>query len=327
MAVYTKVDEQTLEEFLSTYPVGKLVDFSGITDGIENTNYFVTTDDGQFVLTLFEIVGAKELPYFLGLMAYMSEHGIPCAHPVADKHGTTLNVLEDRPAALVQRLRGSSIHDVSVRHCAAVGQALGKLHSAGLGFPHDQDDIRGAPWREQVAAKLYGVMGSADTALLKDEMNYQSKPWTEHVPRGQTHCDLFRDNVLFENGSISGMLDFYYACTDALVYDLAIAVNDWCCAADGTLDETRLEALLSCYVQERQPEASETEFWPAAMRKAALRFWLSRAHDALFPRVGHLTKKKDPEEYRRILCQRRNSGPYLQEIWRDIVYGTVRSAQ
>lgn len=327
MAVYTKVDEKTLEQFLSTYAVGELVHFAGITEGIENTNYFVTTSTGHYVLTLFEIVGTKELPYFLGLMAFMSEHDIPCAHPVADKRGHTLRELEGRPAALVQRLDGASIDDVNAKHCAAVGHTLGKLHRVGLGFRHDQADIRGAAWREQVAAKLCGAMPKSDVVLLQDEVRYQCNSWTDHVPRGQTHCDLFRDNVLFENGAISGMLDFYYACTDAFIYDLAIAVNDWCSIPDGTLDETRLEALLVCYARERRPEACETEYWPAAMRKAALRFWLSRAHDELFPRGGHLTKIKDAEVYRRILCHRRNSGPYLQEIWKDIVYGTVGSAQ
>ncbi len=305
MSVYTRIERHELEEFLRGYSAGALVDFSGISAGIENTNYFVTTNQGSYVLTLFETLNAAQLPYFLDLMAHLAEHGVPCAHPVADRHSHYLRTLKDKPAALVQRLSGSAVEHPSTAQCAAVGHALGQMHIAGLSFQGRREPDRGAAWRETVAHKLLTRLSAEQAELLKDELAFQAQHSGLELPQGVIHADLFRDNVLFTGDRLTGIIDLYYACNDALLYDLAISVNDWCSAADGALRIEQSGALLSAYEQQRPLQPREHPAWPAMLRAAALRFWLSRLHDLHFPRPGEITHTKDPEVFRRILCERR----------------------
>lgn len=311
MSVYTRVEPQQLKEFLLGYPLGALVTYSGVSAGIENTNYFVTTTEGEFVLTLFESTPYQHLPYFLELMAFLAEHGVPSAHPLADRQGRYLTALCGKPAALVRRLKGSDVREPGAAHCAALGQALGHMHRVGVSFGGRRDNDRGPAWREAAARKVLPCLNSADAALLLDELDYQKKNPCAGLPQGVIHADLFRDNALFVDSKLTGIIDFYYACNDTLLYDVAVTVNDWCSDAGGALDAPRLGGLLDAYARERPFAAAERAAWPVMLRAAALRFWLSRLHDLHFPRQGEITHTKDPEVFKRILLERRRTAQTL----------------
>jgi homoserine kinase type II len=315
MSVFTPVSRQQLDDFLGHFDCGELKDFAGISAGIENSNFFVTTTSGHYVLTLFETLTLDELPFFLDLMAYLAEHGLPSAHPLADASGSYLRVLNDRPAALVQRLRGASVDRPDVGHCRAVGDMLGRLHTVGLGFPEQRRNNRGAAWRQQARDRLRGHLADDDQILLDDELAWQQSHDDAGLPAGVIHADLFRDNVLFDGNELSGLIDFYYACNDTFLYDLAVTVNDWCSDDDGALESSRTRALLQAYHQQRPLSPRERDAWPGSLRAAALRFWLSRLHDAHFQREGEITHTKNPREFRRILCQRRDRQTALLAIW------------
>lgn len=314
MSVYTRIEQRELEEYLTFYALGNLIEFSGISAGIENTNYFVTTSRGKFVLTLFESTPTEHLPYFLELMAFSAEHGVPSAHPLADNSGHYLRTLKGRPAALVRRLEGSNVEQPTTAHCTAVGAALGHLHAVGQAFTGQRENDRGPVWRTTTAAKLMPCLSADDAALLRDELAFQSRYAGIRAPRGVIHADLFRDNVLFKEDVLTGMIDFYYACDDFLLYDLAVTVNDWCTHAEGAADATRLHALLSAYISKRPLQPDEAATWPTLLRAAALRFWLSRLHDLHFPRQGEITHTKNPDVFRRILNARREDGMQLATL-------------
>ena len=305
MSVYTRIEQRDLGEFLANYSLGTLAEFSGISAGIENTNYFVTTTGGKFVLTLFESTPAEHLPYFLDLMAFTAEHGVPSAHPLADNDGHYLRVLKQRPAALVRRLEGSNVEQPNTAQCAAVGAALGHLHVVGQAFTGQRENDRGPRWRESIAAKVLPRLSDEEAALLRDELDFQSRHTGIDAPHGVIHADLFRDNVLFVGDTLAGMIDFYYACNDLLLYDLAVTVNDWCSREDGALDAVKLTPLLAAYLGQRPLRSGEAEAWPVVLRAAALRFWLSRLQDLHFPRQGEMTHIKNPDVFKRILCARR----------------------
>lgn len=304
MSVYTRIEQADLEGFLQHYRVGELIDFAGISAGIENTNYFVTTSQGKYVLTLFEQLSAGELPYFLELMAFLAEHDVPSAHPVADDDGAYLRSLKGKPAALVQRLQGYCIEIPNKEQCQALGDALGRLHAVGHEFTGRRNNTRGPHWWKETSVKLDGCISTEDRQLLDAELLFQSRLRTTDLPRGVIHADLFRDNALFLDNELSGIIDFYYACNDVLLYDLAVTVNDWCSRTDGALDEARSHAMLNAYCAQRPVSDGEITAWPAMLRAAALRFWLSRLHDKHFPKEGEITHIKDPAVFRRILEQR-----------------------
>lgn len=304
MSVYTTVSQQQLEIFLADYNVGRLVSFSGISDGIENTNYFVTTDQGKYVLTLFEALNAQELPYFLELMAHLNEHDVPSAHPIPDNHSHYLKTLNQKPAALVQRLTGRSVVAPSAEQCAALGRAMGHLHVVGQSFSRQHENRRGPRWWQETAQQMIPYLDNAQQVLLQDELKFQARHQHDALPRGVIHADLFRDNTLFEGIQLTGIIDFYYACNDVLLYDLAVAVNDWCSLPDGTLDESRSQALLAAYQTERSFTAAEIESWSVMLRAGALRFWLSRLKDKYYPREGEITHIKDPYIFEQILTTR-----------------------
>ncbi|MGD8514502.1 MAG: homoserine kinase [Granulosicoccaceae bacterium] len=304
MSVYTRVDEADLTAFLAEYNVGELIDFTGITAGIENTNYFVTTTGGRFVLTLFEQLAAEELPYFLDLMAFLAEHEVPSAHPIADNAGNYLRTLKGKPAALVQRLNGYTVDHPDPAQCAALGSMLGRLHAVGHEFTEHRDNDRGPHWWRVTADKLGDRLSVDDRAMLDAELAFQGNFRDNTLPRGVIHADLFRDNALFLDEELTGIIDFYYACNDVLLYDLAVTVNDWCSTASGALDPARSEAMLGAYCAQRPVSDDEITAWPVMLRAAALRFWLSRLHDKHFPKEGEITHIKDPEVFRHILEHR-----------------------
>lgn len=302
MSVFTTVNFEQLGAWLKNYPtVGTPIELRGIAAGITNTNYFVITEQARYVLTLFEHHTAAELPYFLNLMAHLATHGIACPAPVANTVGQFLGELNGKPAALVSCLPGKDIEHPSPDHCAQVGEFLAKLHLAGQSYPATMHDTRGPQWCAAAAKKVMPHLDADGEKLLQNELEYQAKFRGIDIPRGVIHGDLFRDNVLFDDGKLSGAIDFYYACNDALAYDLAIAVNDWCVADDGELDAIRLQAMMSAYQAIRPLTAQETQAWPVMLRAGALRFWLSRLHDLHFPVAGEMTHAKDPQHFRRVL--------------------------
>ncbi len=311
MSVFTTVERDELDAFLLHYPAGPLLGFEGISDGIENTNYFVTTDKKQMVLTLFETHTFDEMGYFLDLMAHLAEHGIPSAHPVMDNNQQYLRVLNGKPAALLDRLDGTSLDHPLDKHCTTLGTALAKMHIAGSDFGGHRENGRGHHWRMETAAQLYTHLDEANAEMLRDETRFQQANHFDTLPGGVIHADLFRDNVLWSGDMLTGIIDFYYACNDAWLYDLAVAANDWCVEADGSYVQSRLDALLTAYHAIRPITAVESAAWPVVARAAALRFWLSRLHDWHFPRAGQITHKKDPDVFLRIMQQRRKDSAAL----------------
>jgi len=301
MSVFTTVTESELGRWLEDYSVGTLTEMRGIAAGIENTNYFVTTTGGRYVLTLFEKLTPAELPFYLNLMAHLAERGVPSAHPVADRAGNYLGSLNGKPAALVAFLEGRDLESPTTEHCAAVGSVLAQLHLAGQSYPAKMDNPRGPKWWKAVMPDILPFLSEEEAALLKEEVRFQSLYRFSDLPRGAIHADLFRDNVLFAGDRIAGVIDFYFACTDVLLYDVAIAVNDWCLAADGTLDAGRTRAFLDAYSAIRPCTPIERGAWPVMLRAGALRFWVSRLYDFHLPRPGALTHAKDPGQFRRIL--------------------------
>jgi len=303
MSVFTTVTVEQLRLWLQNYSLGELIDIKGIASGITNTNYFVTTTSGRYVLTLFERNTADELPYFLDLMTHLSDHDIPCPHPVIRNDGASLGELNGKPAALVSCLRGHSIEMPSIRQCEAVGEAIARLHLAGASFPAQMENPRGRKWRSVTAAKVVALLDAEDRAMLENEVALHADLEPDGLPQGVIHADLFRDNVLFDGDALGGIIDFYYACNDALLYDLAITVNDWCTTEEGGLDGARLQALVKAYQAIRPLTDAEHKAWPGMLRLATLRFWLSRLYDMHFPQDGELTYAKDPGHFRRILAQ------------------------
>lgn len=305
MSVYTPVSATELEVFLSQYPLGQLRGFAGISGGVENTNYFVTTTGGEYVLTLFEHHAPAELGYFLALMQHWANAGIPVACPQQRHDGSLLATLNGKPAALIARLPGAHVENPSTDHCTTIGAMLARMHLSGRGFPLYRTPDRGHDWRMQMGATLLGQLGGEqDAALLRDELAFQQSIPFAHLPAGVIHADLFRDNVLFASGQLGGILDLYFACTDSWLYDLAIVVNDWCCLPDGSLDMARMQACTAAYQHIRQWEPLEQAYWPAILRAAALRFWLSRLDAQLNPRAGDMILQKDPAEFRAKLLHR-----------------------
>ena len=301
MAVFTTVSEAELAAWLRDYSLGQLLELQGIASGIENTNYFVTTSNGRFVLTLFEKLRDDELPFYLNLMAHLARHGIPCPDPVANRRNQFLGTLNGKPACIVSRLSGKSTTTPSKQQCAAIGAMLGQLHVAGQSFSQNMPDPCGATWRVATAAQVQPFLDVRQTALLKSEVALQAQQdWTS-LPQGVIHADLFRDNVLLEENRIGGLIDFYFACSASLLYDVAITVNDWCMNADGKLDVTKTQALLRAYHAVRPLLESERTAWPLMLRVAALRFWLSRLFDKHLPRDGELIHAHDPRYFERIL--------------------------
>ena len=315
MSVYTIIEENELISFLSNYAVGELVDFQGISDGIENTNYFVNTDRGRFVLTIFEQHSFEEMQYYLNLMHHLADHQVPSANPVADKQGAYLSHFKDKPIALVERLDGGSISETTVDHCQQLGAAMGKMHAAGLSFASRQVNPRGPAWCQQTAHKVMEKLSADEQAMLDLEIHFQQEKRHAELPRGVIHADLFRDNALWNKDNFSGIIDFYYSCDDVLLYDLAVTANDWCVNDDFTLNKDKVTALLSHYNTFRPLADNERDYWPAMLRAGALRFWLSRLYDKHFPRGGELVHTKNPDEFKAILADRIKSSSRYLDYW------------
>lgn len=315
MSVFTTVSADELTEWLKAYPLGTLLELKGIASGITNTNYFVTTTSGRYVLTLFEEHTAEELPYFLDLMTHLAECGVPCPHPVKRNDGVQLDELNGKPAALVSCLAGRDIETPNEIHCAEVGRVLANMHIAGESFSGKSHDTRDSVWRQTTADKVFGLLNADDQTMLSQVMQRQASLNLDKLPQGVIHADLFRDNVLFDGEKIGGLIDFYYACRGAFLYDLAIAVNDWCVNVDGSLEKPRVMAMLKAYHAVRALTAEESAVWTDMLPIAALRFWLSRLKDKHFPHAGELTHAKDPQHFQKILKWGIQHQAEIAEMW------------
>ena len=310
MSVYTEVTANDLQPLLQHYRAGKLQALLGIRDGIENTNYFVTTDRGEYVLTLFEHTHAVDIEFALDCMAHYVRLGLPCAAPLADPQGHFLSHLHDKPASLVTRLPGQSLTTADTEQCRVVGHNLARLHLAGRDITVQHPNPRGEHWRQLTADKIRARLDAGQRRLLDDELTYQHCS-LDNLPHGIIHADLFRDNILFEGHHLTGLLDFYNAGYDLLLYDLAITVTDWCTRSDGSFHQPRLQALVQAYTRQRPVTENEQRHWPQLLRRAALRFWLSRHVNLHFPRASQLTRQKDPAVYQQLLLTYRQNPP----IW------------
>ncbi len=311
MSVYTHIKQPELEVFLENYSLGSLINYEGINAGIENTNYFVTTENGEFVLTIFEEIGFDILPYYLNLMAHLSDHGMPTAHPIADLDNNYLRTLKEKPAAIVRRLEGKNELRPSHSHCAAVGHALAQMHTVGQSFEGVLENPRGIAWTEKTAERVFSHLPSDDQFILEQEIKFRKQSLPDDLPRGVIHADLFRDNVMFKDHALTGIIDFYYACNDVLLYDLAVTINDWCSVESGELNMECYQALINAYQAEREFHPTETDVWQYMLRAAALRFWLSRLQDKIFPKDGEITHIKDPDVFKNILLARIGDVPNL----------------
>jgi homoserine kinase type II len=308
VSVFTPVSESQLAAWLRNYAVGTPTLLQPIAAGIENTNYFVTTTQGRYVLTLFERLSAAELPFYLDLMAHLARHGIPCPAPIAGLDDRYLASLNGKPAALVTRLEGQSKEAPSAADCAELGALLARMHLAARSYGGYAENPRGPKWWRIAAREVRPFLDAPRAALLEDELAFQSRHRFADLPRGAVHADLFRDNAVFEDGRVSGVFDFYFAGVDCFAFDLAVCVNDWCLVApdaDRRLDARRTRSLLEAYDAVRPRQPAEQAAWPVLLRAAALRFWLSRLHDKHLPRPGELVKVHDPEHFRDILMLRR----------------------
>jgi homoserine kinase type II len=305
MAVYTDVAAEDLAVFLADYDTGELLSYKGIAEGVENSNFLVHTSRGYFILTLYERrVAEGDLPFFLALMEHLATRGITCPQPVKNRAGETLGRLAGRPAAMVTFLEGMWIRRPSAQHCAALGEALARLHLAGADFPMRRDNaLSVAGWRQLYDAchhRANEVQRGLD-GLLVSELDALEDEWPQGLPQGVIHADLFPDNVFFLGDELSGLIDFYFACTDTLVYDAAICLNAWCFEADHSYNVTKGRALLSSYAKTRPLSGAEWEKLPLLARGAALRFLLTRLVDWLNVPPGALVRPKDPIEYLRKL--------------------------
>ena len=305
MAVYTDVSAEDLTRFLSAYDIGELLSYKGIAEGVENSNFLVHTGTGNFILTLYEKrVAEGDLPFFLGLMEHLAARGINCPQPVKNTHGGVLGKIAGRPAAIVTFLDGLWIRRPNPGHCAAVGEALARLHLAGADFkPKRANALSIESWRplyEHANARGDSVRQGLCAEIAK-ELDALEKSWPRALPQGVIHADLFPDNVFFLGDKLSGLIDFYFACTDTLAYDVAVCLNAWCFEPDHSYNVTKGRALLNAYGKVRALTAPERDALPILARGAAMRFLLTRLVDWLAVPDGALVRPKDPLEYYRKL--------------------------
>jgi len=318
MAVFTPVTLDDAQEFLTRYNLGELVSLRGITAGIENSNFFLTTTRGEYVLTLFEVLSAQELPFYIELMHHLASRGMAVPEPQTLRDGSRLTYLNGKPATLVTRLAGGYEPAPGARHCALAATAMARVHLAARDFPIVQPNLRGLSWWCSTAPKVLPYLDPAQAALLDEVLAEQERlaatsAW-QTLPSGPAHCDLFRDNALFAGTSdeprMGGIIDFYFAGCDAWLFDVAVSVNDWCVERpSGALLPELVHAWLDAYATVRPFTEAERAAWPAMLRGAALRFWLSRLYDFYLPRPAQSLKAHDPRQFERILLARRHSAP------------------
>src|SRR3569832_777948 len=325
MAVFTPVTLDDLTSWLTQFPLGKPVAIKGIASGIENSNFFLTTQTGEYVLTIFEKLSFAQLPFYLNLMRHLAERGVLVPAPIANAKGEVLSALHGKPASIVTKLEGSCQLKPQPAHCKAVGAMLAKMHLAGHDFPMQQPNLRGIDWWNETTPIVLPYLSAENQHLLRAEMHFQeafaaSAPY-QALPRGPIHADLFRNNVMFGGERLTGFFDFYIAGWDAWLFDVAVTVNDWCIdLVSGALDSARARAMLDAYHAVRPFSADEQLSWQAMLRAGALRFWLSRLYDFHLPRDAEMLTPHDPAHFERILRRRIEQAPvtlFLELSWKN----------
>ena len=317
MAVFTAVTDNQLAQWLRDYELGDVVEFRGIQSGIENSNFFLTTTRGEYVLTIFEKLTAEQLPFYLDLMRHLASHRVPVPDPMPRKDGALFGLLQGKPAAIVSKLEGAPELAPGVEHCAEVGQMLARMHLAGRDFHGDQPNLRSLSWWEETVPTVLPFLDEAQGSLLASELDHQRAFFASAdyaaLPGGACHCDLFRDNAMFAHSHpapghevrLGGFFDFYFAGCDKWLFDVAVTVNDWCVdLPTGKLDTARADALLRAYQTVRPFTPEETRHWIDMLRAGAYRFWVSRLYDFHLPRSAELLKPHDPGHFERILRER-----------------------
>ena len=308
MSVFTQLSFEQAAACLEAYSLGSIESLTGIAEGVQNSNFFLGTSAGDYVLTIFDGVPRAQLPFFIQLMSHLAARGIPCPAPVARHDKAPLTCLGGKPAVIVSRLPGRSERSPTQSQCAALGAMLAELHLAAGSFPEPLAHQRDTDWCARVAGEIEACLDEDDARLLRAELRHQQRNRPTGLPRGIIHADLFRDNVLFSGDRVSGLLDFYFAGVDDLLFDLAVAVNDWCLTPALAVDGERCAALLAAYDERRPLSPAEKAAWPTMLRAAALRFWISRLQDHHSPRPGALVVERDPDTYRAILRKRIATG-------------------
>ncbi|ABE33155.1 homoserine kinase [Paraburkholderia xenovorans LB400] len=317
MAVFTAVTEPQLAEWMRHYDLGDVVEFRGISSGIENSNFFLTTTRGEYVLTIFEKLTAEQLPFYLDLMRHLAAHRVPVPDPMPREDGALFGLLQGKPAAIVTRLEGAPELAPGVEHCIEVGQMLARMHLAGRDYPAYQPNLRSLPWWKETVPTILPFLEGGQRELLSSELAYQEAFFASAdyaaLPEGPCHADLFRDNAMFAHAEpgtghevrLGGFFDFYFAGCDKWLFDVAVTVNDWCVdLATGKLDAARTEAMLRAYQTVRPFTAEENRHWGDMLRAGAYRFWVSRLYDFHLPRAAELLKPHDPGHFERILRER-----------------------
>ncbi len=313
MAVFTSVSLDDVRPWIAQFPLGEAVALKGIASGIENSNFFLTTQSGdvrtEHVLTIFENLGFEQLPFYLQLMRHLAGQGVLVPEPVPNHDGQLCVPLHGKPAAIVSKLEGSSQMDPQPVHCAAVGDMLAKMHLAGRDFPLHQPNLRGIAWWHETVPAVLPHLSAAEAQLLRSEIHFQEafhgSDLHKRLQQGPVHADLFRNNVMFDGERLTGFFDFYFAGCDTWLFDVAVTVNDWCIDLDtGVLDTARVRAMLDAYHAVRPFTADEQAGWQCALRAGALRFWLSRLYDLYLPRAAEMLTPHDPTHFERILRER-----------------------
>jgi homoserine kinase type II len=309
MAVFTSVTLDELNQWIKQFPLGKALALQGISSGIENSNFFLTTERGEFVLTIFENLDFEQLPFYVQLMRHLAERGVPVPAPVPNGAGELVVPLHGKPAAIVSKLAGASQMDPQPVHCAEVGTMLAKMHLAGRDFPLQQPNLRGLDWWTDTVPKVLPFLDAGTATLLQSELAFQrdfaATETCRALARGPVHADLFRNNVMFVGEKLTGCFDFYFAGWDSWLFDIAVTVNDWCIDLDsGRLDHDRVRALTRAYHAIRPFLDAERQAWQTMLRAAALRFWLSRLYDFYRPRAAEMLTPHDPTHFERVLRER-----------------------
>lgn len=309
MAVFTPVVMDDLTTWIEQFPLGDVLALKGIASGIENSNFFLTTQTGEYVLTLFETLNFEQLPFYLHLMRHLAEHGVMVPAPIANRAGEIIHILHGKPTAIVTKLAGACEMAPQPVHCAAVGAMLARMHLAARDFDMRQPNLRALSWWLETAPLVSPHLSAQARQMLDDELDFQNRlAQSDHyraLPQGPIHADLFRNNVMFVGEQLSGFFDFYFAGCDTWLFDIAVTVNDWCIDTDsGALDDDRVRALLDAYGTVRAFTEAECATWQPMLRAAALRFWLSRLYDFYQPRNAQMLEAHDPHHFERILQRR-----------------------
>lgn len=316
MAVFTSVSLQDLTQWMPQFPLGKATAIRGIASGIENSNFFIDTEKGEYVLTIFENLNFEQLPFYLKLMRHLADRGVLVPAPIANQNGELCVALQGKPAAIVSKLSGTSQLAPQAVHCAEVGAMLARMHLAAQDFSIRQPNLRGLTWWQETAPKVLEFLSDDNRRLMHEEVAFQTAfaatDTYQALQSGPVHADLFRNNVMFDGEKLTGFFDFYFAGCDTWLFDVAVTINDWCIDLEtGVLDMPRVDAMLAAYHEVRPFTQAEQIAWQPMLRAAAFRFWLSRVFDFYKPRDAEMLTPHDPTHFERILRLRIASAPTL----------------